>query len=88
MKRMILGIFLIGMLVGNVVLFAQSVLLSDKIAQLELETRTLKTQNEELSQKLYTQDSLTQLSLVAEQLGFTKQAEPFYLDSKEYALVQ
>lgn len=88
MKRMILGIFLVGMLVGNIVLFAQSVLLSDKIANLELETRTLRTQNEELSQKLYTQDSITKLSKLAQNMGFTKEAEPLYLDSQEYALVR
>ncbi len=85
---MMFGIFLVGVLVGNIVLFAQSVLLSDKIANLELETRALRTQNEELSQTLYTQDSLTQLSVIAQSMGFTKEAEPIYLDSQEYALVR
>ncbi len=83
-----MGILLVSMLIGNIVVFGQSVHLSDRIVHMESETRALRTENASLSQKVYTQDSLSHLALLAQQLGFTKEAEPLYLDSHEYALVR
>ncbi len=83
-----MGILFVSMLIGNIAVFGQSVHLSDKIVHMESETRALRTENASLTQKVYTQESLSQLSLLADQLGFTKEAEPLYLDSHEYALVR
>lgn len=77
----------IGMLVANIVIFAQSVRLADQIVHLETQTKTLQKQNALLQQKVYTQSSLSNLGELADQLGFTKEAEPVHLDSPEYALV-
>lgn len=88
MKHILMGVMIVLTLIGNIFVFGKSVHLSDKIVHMESETRALRTQNATLSQKVYTQDSLSQLSLLAQQLGFTKEAEPLYLDSQEYALVR
>lgn len=75
------------MLAANVIVFAQSVSLSDKIVTLETETRDLQKENARLEQKVFTQNSLSNLKELAQQLGFTKEAEPIHLDANEFALV-
>lgn len=75
------------MLAANVVVFAQSVSLSDKLVTLETQTRELQKENARLEQKVYTQNSLSNLKDLAVQLGFTKEAEPIHLDTNEFALV-
>lgn len=86
MKILAFGIF-VCMLAANVIVFAQSVSLSDKIVTLETETRELQKENARLEQKVFTQNSLSNLKELAQQLGFTKEAEPIHLDANEFALV-
>ncbi len=84
------GILLcIGILmVGNVIIFAKSVQLSDHIASFEEDTKKLKDENSELKRTLYEQNSLKNLEEFADQLGFTKEAEPIYLETSDYALLR
>jgi hypothetical protein len=84
-----LGTFVlfVAMLIANIIFFAQSVSLSDKLVHLETETRELQRENARLEQTVYTHSSLTNLSELADQLGFTKEAEPVHLDTGTYALV-
>lgn len=81
-------VLFIAMLIANIVVFAQSVRLSDQLVHLENETRELQKQNAQLQQKVYTSSSLSNLGDLADQLGFTKEAEPVHLDSSEYASLQ
>lgn len=59
--------------------------LGDTIKKSEKDTATLAVQNQELERKLFTMSSRQNLSLQAEILGFTKTADPIYLDSLKYA---
>ena len=76
------------LLAANIFVFAQSVSLSDQLVELETDTRELQKENARLEQDVYTQNSLTNLSELADQLGFTRLAEPIYLEADEYALVR
>lgn len=75
------------LLAANVLTFAQTVRISDGIVDLENKTVALKKENSHLEQKVYTQNSISNLQELADQLGFTKSAEPLFLDSNEVALV-
>jgi len=81
------AVLFIMLLSANVLTFAQTVRISDDIVDLENKTLALKKENSHLEQKVYTQNSISNLQELAEQLGFTKTAEPLFLDSNEVALV-
>ncbi len=85
--KIISAFLFIFLLSANVVTFAQTVSISDGIVDLEKKTLALKKENSHLEQKVYTQDSISNLQELADQLGFTKTAEPIFLDSNEVALV-
>jgi cell division protein FtsL len=85
----ICGIVMILMLMlGNIVVFAKSVHLSDNISLLEHDITSMRKENEYLQKKMYAEDSLTSLAYSAEQLGFTKQAEPVFFEKPNYAMAQ
>ncbi len=75
------------LLAANIYVFAQSVSLSDKLVEVEIETQELKKENSRLEQELITHTSLSNLEELADQLGFTKSMEPITLDVNEYAQV-
>lgn len=81
-------VLFIALLASNVIVFAQSVRLSDEIVDMETHTLDLQKENARLEQEVYTQNSLTNLQELADQLGFTKTAEPIYLESNEFASLQ
>lgn len=78
----------VALLASNIVIFAKSMHLSDQMTHLESETRELRKESTQLEQKMYSESSLENLSTLAEHLGFTKSAEPIYLETNEYALAQ
>ena len=86
MKIISVAVF-IFLLAANVLTFAQTVSISDGIVNLESKTLSLKKENALLEQKVYTQNSISNLQELADQLGFTKTAEPLFLDTHEFALV-
>lgn len=86
--KVFIAAFFLFLLSANVVTFAQTVKISDDIVKLEAETSSLKKDNSQLEQKVYSQNSITNLEGLAKQLGFTKQSEPLFLDASEYAQVQ
>ena len=85
--KIISAVLFIFLLSANVLTFAQTVSISDGIVELERKTIALKKENSHPEQKVYTQNSISNLQELAEQLGFTKTAEPIFLDSNEVALV-
>lgn len=85
----IFGIFmLLSLMIGNIVVFAKSVHLADSISTLEKDITTLRKENEYLQKKMYAENSLVSLQYTAEQLGFTKQAEPVFFEKPHYAMAQ
>lgn len=86
MKIASVAIFIL-LLSANVLTFAQTVRISDGIVDLESKTLSLKKENSLLEQKVYTQNSISNLQELADQLGFTKTSEPLFLDTHEFALV-
>ncbi|OGK31701.1 hypothetical protein A3I56_05115 [Candidatus Roizmanbacteria bacterium RIFCSPLOWO2_02_FULL_43_10] len=87
MKKFLTALVLLFLLSANVVIFAQTVKISDDIVKLETRTGTLKKDNARLEQRVYAQNSIANLEELAKGLGFTKQSEPLFLDSQEYALI-
>lgn len=81
-------VFILSLMLGNIVVFAKSVHLSDNISELERSITTTRKENEYLQKKMYAENSLTSLNYVAEQLGFTKQAEPVFFEKPNYAMAQ
>lgn len=81
-------VIFVALLASNVIVFAQSVRLSDEIVDMETQTKSLQKENARLEQEVYTQNSLTNLQELADQLGFRKTAEPIYLESNEFASLQ
>lgn len=86
LKMTALGAFIV-LLAANIIVFAKTQQLSDEMVALETQTQELRKENARLEQMVYSQNSLTNLNALADQLGFTKQAEPLYLEAGEYALV-
>jgi len=74
--------------IGNITVFAKSVQLSDNIVTLETDIQKVKKENVELEKKLYSQNSMENLEIMAKQLGFLKQAGPISLDDQHYALAR
>lgn len=62
--------------------------LGENIKSTEKETSQLKLQNQDLEKKLFTDQSRQNLKDQAKILGFTKTAEPIYLDSLKVALAK
>lgn len=83
-----LVVVVLSLMLGNIIVFAKSVHLSDSISVLEHDITSTRKENEYLQKKLYAEDSLTSLAYVAEQLGFTKQAEPVFFEKPNYAMAQ
>lgn len=81
-------VFSILLLLTNILVFAQTMTLTNNMTTLEEEIKDLRTDNASLEKDLYSKYSLEQLNLIAEDLGFTKTAEPLFLENNEYALVQ
>lgn len=82
-------ILCIGILmVGNIIVVAKSVKLADNITILERDIKMLKIENAELKRELAEVNSMENLEEYAEQLGFTKEAEPLYLETSDYALLR
>lgn len=82
------GLVFLTLIVGNIVIFAKSVSLSDNIVRLEQDIRTVRKENNQLEQKLYKKDSLTRIGKLAPKLGFTKEAQPYLIDNADYALAR
>ncbi len=87
-SKISLGLFILTLMIGNILVFAKSVHLSDNISHLEKDITVLRKENEELEKKMYVENSLTSLEAVADELGFTKQAEPVYFEKPNYAMAQ
>ncbi len=76
----------IAILLGaNVFLFAKGIVVSDTVQRLEISTEKLKIENSDLQTKLYKINSLSNMDLIATDLGFTKKAEPIFLDAPAFA---
>lgn len=86
--KVMFGLTVLGLLTANIMIFASSVKLTDSITKLESDTQKVRKENEQLTQKLYSENSLAILEHLAEDMGFTKQTEPYYLDNTGYALAQ
>ncbi|KXK12275.1 MAG: hypothetical protein UZ22_OP11002000074 [Microgenomates bacterium OLB23] len=85
----IIGVIMVlGLMPGNIVVFAKSVHLADNISILEKDIASVRKENEYLQKKMYAENSLTSLMYSAEQLGFTKQAEPVFFEKPHYAMAQ
>lgn len=74
------------LVVVNLFLFAGSLKIGDQILKTENNIKILKTQNAQLSKKLYSASSLQNLTRQAEDLGFSEKAQPMYLNNLNYAL--
>lgn len=72
----------------NIVLFSKTIIIGDGVAKLENNIHQLRISNMELQQKLYTMNSLERLSKAAQELGFTKDAQPITLNNLTYALAK
>ncbi len=59
--------------------------LSDEMVQLESNMKKIRVENTELQKKLSSFNSLHNLSLVAENLGFTQKTTPTYFENLQYA---
>jgi cell division protein FtsL len=81
-------VMILALMLGNIVVFAKSVHLSDNISLLEHDITEIRKENEYLQKKMYAESSLTSLAYSAEQLGFTKQAEPVFFEKPNYAMAQ
>jgi len=79
-------LIVIGLMSANVILFARSVSVSDSLSKMEAETQRLKTENQQLEQKLFSLNSLTRLDKVADYLGFTQSAKVLDLTPLKYAM--
>ena len=81
-------ITLLVLMLGNIFIFTKSVHLSDNISLLEHDIVSLKKENEYLQKKIYAENSIVSLNYSAQQLGFTKQAEPVFFEKPNYAMAQ
>lgn len=69
----------------NCFLFGKSLLLTEEILKLEKEIKRIQLENSVLERELFEITSLETISNFASFLGFTKEAEPLYLDDLKYA---
>lgn len=84
--KILYGLLLTLMVAVNIYLFAQGIVVSDNVQRLEIATQKLKNENSELQAQLYKVHSLSNLELIAQDLGFTKKTPPLFLDTPAYAL--
>ena len=85
--------YLTGLIVGfllivNVCFCVSLNNLGENIKKTEKEITTFKLQNQDLEKKLFTEQSRQNLNEQAKILGFTRVAEPIYLDSLKVALAK
>lgn len=85
-KKTIIVLFILTLMTANIVMFAQTVSLSDQMVNMETETVRLKVDNQKLEQKLYYLNSLTRIDKVSEYLGFTQTAQVLELTPLQYAM--
>lgn len=79
------GILIAVLIAANVYLFAKGIVVSDTVQRLEIATEKLKIENSDLQTKLYKINSLSNMDLIATDLGFTKKAEPIFLNAPAFA---
>lgn len=72
----------------NIYLYAQSTVLGDKITDVEIQIKQTRLRNGELEKQLYTINSVSNLEAMASVLGFTKKADPIYLDNLKLAFAK
>jgi len=82
------GLVLLILMVGNILVFAKSMSLSDNIITLEKDIAHYRKDNQELLKKTYAHNSLISLEYAAKELGFSKKAEPVFFEKPHYAMVQ
>jgi hypothetical protein len=82
-KRAILvWIFVILFFFGTVFTTIQTVTMGATLASLEEESEKIIEENEKLTQNLYQSTSLTKINNKAEELGYSKPANIFYINSE------
>jgi len=85
-------IFAIGAVITllsvNIFLFSRSIIIGDNIVKLENDIHQVQLSNMDLEQKLYTLDSLDNLTQEATAMGFTKETQPVNLNSITFALAK
>lgn len=83
-KRTIsLALFIL--LLANLFLYTRTMVLSDEMVHLETNMKKLRLENVEMEKQLSSFNSLNNLNLVAESLGFTQKANPTYFENLRYA---
>lgn len=88
MKKLIqVGVWLIMifLVVANIFIFVSGIILSDKIAHFERETKILHQENIELDKKISYVDSLEYAASMAASLDFVKKSSPVVLENLKYA---
>lgn len=71
---------------ANIILFARTVILSDQITKMESQTTEITLHNEQLRQKLYSLQSLSNVEKYAEDLGFSGKAQALNFGSEQVAM--
>ncbi len=81
-------LFILGvtLMTANIILFARTVVLSDQITKMESQTTSIALENEQLRQKLYSIQSLSNVEQYAGGLGFTQKARALDLGSEQVAM--
>lgn len=77
-RVIIMSIFVF--LAVNVFLYTQTIVLGDGLSKLEKKIVMLKQENDELEKKSATLETISRLSIVAENMGFTKQVQASYIN--------
>lgn len=86
--KLVTGFLILVLILVNIYLFTQSLFLGDDILKIEKQIKQLRVENSKLEKKLFSLTSLQNLAEKASRLGFTKEAEPIYLDNLKYAFRQ
>lgn len=84
--RIVLFIIAVTLMTANIILFARTVVLSDQITKMEGQTSAITLQNQQLRQKLYSLQSLSNVEQYAEDLGFTGKAQALNLGPQQVAM--
>ncbi len=69
----------------NIYLYAQSVVIGDQVNKTEKEIKVIKNINQDLTKQIYSINSLASLEEMAKVMGFTKKAEPIFLEGLKVA---
>lgn len=86
LKKPIIVLFILTLMTANIMLFAQTVSLSDEMVKMESEALSLRVDNQKLEQKLYSLSSLKRIDKLSDYLGFTQTAQVLELTSQKYAM--